>query len=74
MDPIKVKGAIKHTKINFESTLYSYFRLLEMSLNSTSGIRKQDADNVITNVAKNQLGQYLAFSFIRNRWKEVKAR
>lgn len=48
------------------------FRLLEMSLNASSGIRKQDAANVIRQVAGNPLGRYLAFDFIRNRWEDVK--
>ncbi len=43
-----------------------------MSLNSTSGIRKQDARGVISGVAGNHLGRYLAFNFIRNRWDDIK--
>ena len=43
-----------------------------MSLNSTSGIRKQDAIVVIDAVSKNPVGRYLAFDFIRDRWKELK--
>lgn len=43
-----------------------------MSLNSTSGIRKQDAISVIGAVSNNPIGRYLAFDFIRDRWKDLK--
>lgn len=45
--------------------------MLEMSLNSTSGIRKQDASRVISQVAYNPLGRYMAFNFIRDQWEEL---
>lgn len=44
-----------------------------MSLNVTSGIRKQDAWSVISQVAGNSLGRYLAFNFVRNRWNDLRA-
>lgn len=43
-----------------------------MTLNSTSGIRKQDATRVIAQVAGNPLGRYMAFNFIRNKWDEMR--
>lgn len=46
--------------------------MLEMSLNSTSGIRKQDAARVISQVAYNSLGRYMAFNFIRDKWDELR--
>lgn len=46
--------------------------MLEMSLNSSSGIRKQDAARVISQVGGNPLGRYLAFNFIRERWSDMK--
>ena len=45
--------------------------MLEMSLNSTSGIRKQDAQRVISQVAANPLGRYMAFNFIRDKWEDI---
>ncbi|XP_032798753.2 aminopeptidase N [Daphnia magna] len=47
-------------------------KMLEMSLNSTSGIRKQDAARVISQVAYNSLGRYMAFNFIRDKWDELR--
>ncbi len=43
-----------------------------MSLNSSSGIRKQDAMGVMIRVSGNPLGRYLIFNLIRNRWNEIK--
>ena len=45
--------------------------MLEMSLNSTSGIRKHDAPQVISQVSKNSLGRYVTFNFIRDKWEEI---
>ena len=42
-----------------------------MSLNSTSGIRKQDASRVISQVSYNSLGRYMALNFIRDKWEEM---
>lgn len=47
-------------------------KMLEMSLNSTSGIRKQDAARVISQVAYNSLGRYMAFNFIRDKFDELR--
>ena len=43
-----------------------------MSLNSTSGIRKQDAARVISQVAGNPLGRYMSFNFMREHWSDMK--
>lgn len=48
-------------------------RYLEWSLNSTSGIRKQDGGSVFRHVSNNPLGRYIAFDFFRNNWNELKA-
>ncbi|GAB6029465.1 hypothetical protein CHUAL_005219 [Chamberlinius hualienensis] len=45
---------------------------LEMSLNSSSGIRKADSHNVFARVAANSVGRFLAFDFLRNRWATIK--
>ncbi|XP_046438221.1 aminopeptidase N-like [Daphnia pulex] len=47
-------------------------KMLEMSLNPTSGIRKQDAGRVISQVASNSLGRYMTFNFIREKWTELR--
>ncbi|EFX62776.1 hypothetical protein DAPPUDRAFT_67706, partial [Daphnia pulex] len=47
-------------------------KMLEMSLNPTSGIRKQDAARVIIQVASNSLGRYITFNFIREKWTEIR--
>jgi len=47
-------------------------KMLEMSLNSTSGIRKQDATSVISQVSYNSLGRYMAFNFVREKWSLLK--
>lgn len=47
-------------------------RMLEMSLNSTSGIRKQDATSVISQVSYNSLGRYMTFNFVREKWATLK--
>jgi aminopeptidase N len=46
--------------------------MLEMSLNSTSGIRKQDASRVISQVAYNSLGRYMSFNFVRDKFDELR--
>ena len=43
-----------------------------MSLNSTSGIRKQDAPQVISQVSEHSLGRYMAFNLIRDKWEEIR--
>jgi len=46
-------------------------KLLEWSLNSTFGIRRQDASSVFRNVANNMVGRNLIFDFLRNRWEDT---
>ena len=48
-------------------------RLLEWSLDPTSGIRRNDASSVFINVGRNPIGRDLTFDFIRNRWSEMVA-
>ena len=43
-----------------------------MSLTPGSGVRRQDGTGVIGMVARNTVGRYLAFNFIRDKWKTVK--
>ena len=43
-----------------------------MSLTAGSGVRKQDGSSVISGVASNTVGRYLAFDFIRDKWSVVK--
>jgi len=47
-------------------------RYLNMSLTEGSGVRKQDGSSVIGSVARNTVGRYLAFDFIRDKWSVVK--
>ncbi|EFX67117.1 hypothetical protein DAPPUDRAFT_115736 [Daphnia pulex] len=47
-------------------------RMLEMSLDPNSGIRKQDAARVISQVASHSLGRYLSFNFIREKWTKLR--
>jgi len=47
-------------------------RYLNMSLTAGSGVRKQDGSGVIGSVARNTVGRYLAFDFIRDKWAVVK--
>lgn len=46
-------------------------RFLDMSLNNTSGIRKQDASSVFDGVAGNEVGFYIAKSFLENRIVDI---
>ena len=47
------------------------FRFLKRSLNSDY-IRKQDLFRVVASVASNDIGQQIAFDFIRSNWQEIK--
>jgi hypothetical protein len=40
-----------------------------MCLNSKSGIRKQNAALVISDISRNSLGRYMVFNLIRDRFK-----
>merc|ERR1711962_1986842 len=46
-------------------------RYLNMSLTEGSGVRKQDGSGVIGSVARNTVGRYLAFDFIRDNWDTI---
>jgi aminopeptidase N len=47
-------------------------RYLNMSLTSGSGVRRQDGSKVIGSVARNTVGRYLAFNFLRDKWDLIK--
>eukprot|EP00092_Neocalanus_flemingeri_P064412 GFUD01078167.1.p1 GENE.GFUD01078167.1~~GFUD01078167.1.p1 ORF type:complete len:930 (-),score=265.24 GFUD01078167.1:347-3136(-) len=46
-------------------------RYLNMSLTPSSGVRQQDGDKGVGGVAQNLVGRYLAFDFIKLKWKKV---
>jgi len=46
-------------------------RYLNMSINSDSGVRKQDGAKVLGNVALNTVGRYLAFDFVQQEWENI---
>nr|CAH0109900.1 unnamed protein product [Daphnia galeata] len=46
-------------------------KMLEMSINSKSGIRKQNAAIVISDISRNSLGRYMVFNFIRDRLDDL---
>jgi len=48
-------------------------RYLNMSLTAGSGVRRQDGSKVIGSVARNTIGRYLAFNFLRDKWELVKS-
>eukprot|EP00088_Acartia_fossae_P031208 TRINITY_DN3213_c0_g1_i1.p1 TRINITY_DN3213_c0_g1~~TRINITY_DN3213_c0_g1_i1.p1 ORF type:complete len:964 (+),score=231.16 TRINITY_DN3213_c0_g1_i1:49-2940(+) len=48
-------------------------RYLNMSLTTGSGVRKQDGSKVIGSVARNTVGRYLAFNYIREKWEVIKS-
>ncbi|KZS09066.1 Aminopeptidase N [Daphnia magna] len=48
-------------------------KLLEWSLDPTSGIRRNDASSVFINVGSNPIGRDLTFDFIQNRWSDMVA-
>ena len=41
-------------------------RYLDMALDETSRVRKQDGSRVVTGVSKNIVGRYLAWNWIRS--------
>ena len=43
-----------------------------MAITPKSGIRKQDATRVISNVAYNIHGRDLAFDFVKQNWDRIK--
>ena len=46
-------------------------RYLDMTIEPTSRIRKQDGSTVIANIAMNPVGRYIAWNWLRNRWNDV---
>lgn len=44
--------------------LFHYFRYLNMTLDSSSGILKQDGARAFQSVAKNYAGNVIAFNFL----------
>lgn len=46
-------------------------RYLDMTLDSGSGIRKQDGTTVISRTAKNIIGRYVTWNWIRGSWKDI---
>lgn len=47
-------------------------RYLDWTITENSGIRKQDASCVFSAVARNDIGQPLAFDFFRNKWSRLR--
>ncbi|XP_047482312.1 aminopeptidase N-like isoform X2 [Penaeus chinensis] len=46
-------------------------RYLDMAFTEGSGIRKQDASQVFAAVARNDVGRYLAWNFLRDQWQQI---
>jgi len=46
-------------------------KLLKLSLDSSSGIRRQDVRAVLSNVAANPLGQSMVFNFLLDNWDRM---
>ncbi|KAK8734043.1 hypothetical protein OTU49_017450, partial [Cherax quadricarinatus] len=46
-------------------------RYLDMAFTDGSGIRKQDAVTVLSGVARNSVGHYLAWNYIRDKWEKI---
>ncbi len=46
-------------------------RYLEMTIDPTSAIRKQDGTTVIAGIAQNSVGRYMTWNWLRNSWKEI---
>ena len=49
------------------------FSLLEMMLDSGSGIRSSEYNTLFNNVASNPLGNPIATNFLVNRWNDIEA-
>jgi len=48
-------------------------KYLDMSINESSGVRKQDGYRVIVGVSKNIVGRYIAWDWIRANWAQLSA-
>ena len=46
-------------------------KYLDMTLDPTSPIRKQDGSSVISRIARNPLGKYMTWNWLRNQWTDV---
>lgn len=46
-------------------------RYLDMAFTEGSGIRKQDASQVFAAVARNDVGRYLAWNYLRDQWQKI---
>ncbi|CAL4134490.1 unnamed protein product, partial [Meganyctiphanes norvegica] len=46
-------------------------RYLDMAFTAGSGIRKQDGNRVFHAVAKNDIGRYLAWNYLRDQWQKL---
>jgi len=46
-------------------------KMLEMMIDSSSGVRLQDATELFTNVASNPLGNQIALNFLSSRWNDI---
>ncbi|XP_042889263.1 aminopeptidase N-like [Penaeus japonicus] len=46
-------------------------RYLDMAFTEGSGIRKQDASQVFAAVARNDVGRYLAWNYLRDQWEKI---
>jgi len=47
-------------------------RYLGMSLDESSGIKRQDGTGVITAVARNTIGRYITWNWLRNNWNRIR--
>ncbi|KOC62990.1 Aminopeptidase N [Habropoda laboriosa] len=52
--------------------LWLLSRYLDWTITENSGIRKQDGSRVFSAVARNDIGQPLAFDFFRNKWARLR--
>ena len=61
-------------QLNTEKSKQSVFifRFLHMSIDESSGIRKQDVGSVFSVVSSNTYGRDLAFDFLRENWTTIK--
>jgi len=46
-------------------------KYLEMALDESSGVRKQDGYRIVVGVSKNLIGRYLAWNWIRDKWEDI---
>ena len=53
--------------------IYKLFtiRYLEMAFTKDTGIRKQDSGRVYQSVALNSVGRDLAWTFLRDQWRNI---